>query len=580
MTNRKKEMIQAASGEKPADLVLKNGKVINVMNLQMEQADVAIVDGKIAGVGRYFGREEIDVTGKYIAPGFIDGHVHIESSMMTPHHFANELVKHGVTAAVTDPHEIANVSGADGIRFMLEDSANAPIDIFAMLPSCVPATPFEHAGARLTADDLRPFYDHPRVFGLAEVMDYPSVLKQEDDMLEKLVDAEKQRGRIDGHGAGFDETALNVYRAAGILTDHECTTAEEAAERIRKGFYVMMREGSAAKDLLQLLPAVTTANARRFLYCTDDKHIDEIEADGSIDAHIRMSIRHGMDPLQAIQLATLNAAECFKLHSRGAVAPGYEADLVVLDDLENVTVRHVLKDGHPVVKDQFLLKPAEPASVMPESVQNTVNITEIGAEQLRVKNENAAEALTIAFTPHSLLTEKTSLKLPVQSGAFTADVTQDTWKMAVIERHHGTGHIGTGFIQGLGLKEGAIAGTVAHDSHNLVVAGSNDTDMLRAIETIREMQGGLAAVKDGKVLASVQLEVAGLMTNRGQQQVTEDLHRLDEALEKLGAAGDFHPLSALSFMCLPVIPSLKLTDLGYFDAAKGKHVTITGAETE
>ncbi|AOM83720.1 adenine deaminase [Salisediminibacterium beveridgei] len=568
------EQIRIASGKEKADLVMKNAKVVNVFSLEVIEADVAVHNGLIAGVGNYSGKQEVDVNGQYMVPGLVDGHVHIESSMVQPQRFAQVVVPHGVTTIVTDPHEIANVSGAQGVQFMLDDSAGISLDANFMLPSCVPATPFENAGAKLTAVDLRTFYSHERVLGLAEVMDYPSVENTAPDMMDKLMDAGNKRGHIDGHGAGLPEAKLNVYRTAGVKTDHECTTAEEAKARIRAGFYVMIRQGSAAKDLDALLPAVNANNARKFMFCTDDKHIDELMERGSIDDHIRLAVKQGMDPLQAIQIATLNACECYGFSDKGAIAPGYQADFILLNDLSAFEIDRVYKNGECVAKNGELLVMKEIESDLPAAVKNTVTIPKITPELLKIQANPSGEALTIELTPHSLVTGKKQFKLPVKESFFEADPTQDVWKMAVVERHHNTGNIGLGFIKGLGLAGGAIAGTIAHDSHNLVAAGDSDEDLALAIQHAAALGGGLVVVRNGQILGELSLDIGGLMSSKPVAEVLRGLKQVDQALEKLGFQGEFHPFSALSFMCLPVIPSLKLTDMGYFDSDRGEHVPV------
>jgi adenine deaminase len=566
--------IHVANKVAPADLVIKNGKIVNVFTLEIEEGDVAIYNGMIVGIGNYEGKKEIDAKGKYVVPGLIDGHVHIESSMVPPHKFSDVVIPHGVTTVITDPHEIANVTGTDGIQFMIQDSERVPLDVLFMLPSCVPATPFEHSGATLTAEDLAPFYDHERVLGLAEVMDYPSTAAGVPDMMAKLHDALSKEKLIDGHGAGLDAEAMNVYGTARITTDHECTTAEEAAERIKKGLYVLIREGSAAKDLQALIPQVNATNARRFLFCTDDKHLDELIAEGSIDANIRLAVKHGLDPLLAIQLATLNAAECYGLKTKGAIAPGYLADLLLVNDLDSFTISHVFKNGELVAEDGKALPEDLDERHLPEKLTNTVNTPEVNLEKLAIPASSLGQAYAIKLQPNSLVTEKIIVEPPQYKGNFISSPADGLLKLAVIERHHQTGNIGLGFIQGLGLKEGAIALTVAHDSHNLVVAGADDKDMLIAINEVEKMKGGMVIVKHGEPIASLPLTIAGLMSASSIEETLAKMKGVDEALVELGFIGNFNPFSALSFMCLPVIPQLKLTDMGYFDCTLGTHLNI------
>ncbi|WP_444685585.1 adenine deaminase [Alkalicoccus luteus] len=569
----RRSIIKTAANEQQADLVLKRASIVNVFSGEIETGDIAIQDGIIAGIGEFTGKEELDVNGRYVVPGLIDGHVHIESSMVSPARFSDVVVPKGVTTVVTDPHEIANVKGAEGIRYMLDDSENVPLDVRFMLPSCVPATPFEHAGAELNAADLRPFYEHPRVIGLAEVMNYPAVEQRDDDMMKKLADAEGRGLNIDGHGAGFAARQVNVYAAAGITTDHECTTADEALERVRNGMYVIIREGSAAKDLRQVLPAVTAKNARRFLFCTDDKHLDELIDDGSIDASIRIAVNEGLDPVTAVQMATLHAAECFQLHTKGAVAPGRDADLLIVDDLHDFCPSHVFCGGKLTAEEGRLSAGSSEQVPPPEALITSVNLKPFQQEELKVKAEKE-EALCIEYRPDSIVTGKGFYRLPIKGGYFQQDPAQDMMKLVVLERHHETGHIGVGFIKGLKFTKGAFALTTAHDSHNIVAAGFSDEEIELAVKTVEDMQGGLALVIDGEVEAAMQLDIGGLMSSADAQSAAADLKQVEHSFTKAGFHGSFNPISALSFMCLPVIPSLKLTDMGYFDSELGEHRSV------
>ncbi|CAM3835671.1 adenine deaminase [Alkalicoccus chagannorensis] len=572
MTNQLNQ-IQTADKQKPADLVFKQAQVVHVLSKEIETADVAVTDGKIVGIGSYEGREEVEMKGRYLAPGFIDGHVHIESSMVSPVRFGGVLLRHGVTSVITDPHEIANVGGIEGVQYMLDDAARTPLNTYFMLPSCVPATPFENSGAVLTAADLLPLYENNQVIGLAEVMDYPSVAASSPDMMQKIKDAATAGGNIDGHGAGFTPHQVNVYTAAGVQTDHECTTASEALDRIRRGMYVMIREGSAAKDLEALLPAVTEANARRFLFCTDDKHLDALLADGSIDDSIRLAVSYGMDPLTALQLATVNAAECFGLQEKGVVAPGYDADLVILDDLESLQVQAVYTNGVKRAEHGELTEAEAPPVDVPERLTHSVQTTPLSEDALAVAAGSGA-VRCIDYEPNSIVTGHAAVHLPEKDGQLLADPAQDIMKMTVMERHQQKGSIGLGFIRGLTFDTGAFALTVAHDSHNLVAAGYEDNDIRIAADRIRELQGGLVLVKNGQITAEMPLPLAGLMSMKPAEEAAAELTAVEEAFRELGFSGDFNPLSALSFMCLPVIPSLKLTDMGYFDAEAGEHVSV------
>ena len=570
-----KKRIAVASKDQKADLVIKGGTIVDVYNLRLFEADVAIVDGVIAGIGSYEGEKVVDAKGKFIAPSFIDGHVHIESSMVRPSEFAKAVLPHGVTTVITDPHEIANVSGKEGIRFMLEDSEGLDLDVYVMLPSCVPATSFENAGAVLNQPDLEPFYQHPRVLGLAEVMDYPSVKNRDEKMLEKLLAATFHRNQIDGHCSGFDEDAINVYRSSGITTDHESVDRSEIDMRITRGMYVMLREGTTTKNVRELIHKVTPNNARRFLFCTDDKHIDDLIYEGSIDHNIRLAIESGMDPLQAIQLATLNAAECFRLYDRGAVIPGYRADLVILGNLEKISIEQVYKDGRLVAKEGKYIGEYGSRNIdISDKLMDSVQIGEIKEEQLQIKLGESGLARVIGVVPEQVVTKHLIEKVAVKDGLFFPDGKKDISKLVVVERHKGTGNVGLGIVKGLGLTSGAIASTVAHDSHNLVVAGTTDTDILVAIETVKQLKGGLVVVNHGEVIGKMELSISGLLSDRDFLSASRELKQLNAALDKILSKPNPHLFIALSFLSLPVIPSLKLTDQGLFDVDIFSHVNV------
>nr|WP_206435555.1 adenine deaminase [Siminovitchia acidinfaciens] len=569
-----KKRIDVAAKRVPADLVIKNGKVINVFTREIVTEDIAIVDGYIAGTGTFEGYETVDASGKYIVPGFIDGHVHIESAMVIPSEFSNVVLPHGVTTIVADPHEIANVSGTEGIDFMLKASEDIPLEVLLMLPSCVPATPFENAGATLEHSDLEPYYSHPKVIGLGEVMDYPSVLYKDDKMLDKIMDASLKDKHIDGHASGIDADGINVYMSSGIRTDHECVTSEEALVRMRKGMYVMLREGSAAKDLITLLKAVNENNARRCLFVTDDKHLDEIIDEGSIDFNVKTAIQEGLDPLLAIQMATLNAAECFGLKTKGAIAPGYEADFLLLNDLQTVDIDSVYKGGKLVAKDGDVIKPSKSSTAPPAIITDSVNISPVSLKDLKVKMSEGNMANIIKIKPKMIVTNHLIEEVDVIDGYFQPSIGKDQLKIAVIERHYRTGNIGLGIIKGLGIKNGAIASTVAHDSHNIVAAGTNDDDLLKAIQATADMKGGLAVVEDRSLLASLPLPVAGLMSDKDYRVINEQIRELNDALVKIGCSMEFNPFITLAFLALPVIPELKLTDIGLFDVKTFQHIDI------
>jgi adenine deaminase len=572
-----KKKLAAAAKKTKADVVIINGKIIDVFNGEIIEETIAITDGVIVGIGDYEGEQTIDANGKYISPGFIDGHVHIESAMVTPYQFSNVVIPHGVTTVIADPHEIANVSGANGIKFMIDSAKNVPLNTYFMLPSCVPATPFENAGANLSAQDLQPFYEEDSVLGLAEVMDFPSVFNQEPDMMEKLINANQLGKKIDGHAAGISGDPLNIYLTAGIKTDHECVTPEEAYDRLKRGMYVMLREGSAAKDLLALLPVVTERNARRCLFVTDDKHLDDLIAEGSIDYSIYLCIKKGLDPMLAYQMATINAAECFGLKTKGAIAPGYDADLVLLNDLKKVTIDQVFIKGQLIAAKGSCIESSENTSspiTIPPSLTDTVKLNEFSLDHLQLPSPDNANANVIEIIPNKIITKHIVEEIESNNGLFQPSIEKDQLKLAVFERHAYTGNIGLGIAKGFGLTSGAIATTVAHDSHNVVALATNDQDLHKAIEVMKKLGGGMVVIKDNEILASLQLEIAGLMTATPFAQVNDQLKQIDKALIKIGFKGGFNPFLTLSFLALPVIPELKLTDLGLFQVKNFQHIPV------
>ncbi|MGM0875203.1 MAG: adenine deaminase [Bacillota bacterium] len=571
-----KRKLSTAAKKTKADLVIKNGKIIDVFNGDVIEETIAITDGVIVGIGDYEGEQTIDAEGKYISPGFIDGHVHIESAMVTPYQFSHVVVPHGVTTVIADPHEIANVSGSKGIQFMIETAKHIPLNIYFMVPSCVPATPFENAGAILSAEDLQPFYEDESVLGLGEVMDFPSVFNQEETMLKKLIAANRLTKKIDGHAAGISGDPLNVYLTAGIKTDHECVTPEEAYDRLKRGMYVMFREGSAAKDLASLLPVVTERNARRCLFVTDDKHLDDLIAEGSIDYSISLSIKEGLDPMLAYQMATINAAECFGLKTKGAIAPGYDADLIFINDFETVEIDRVFIQGK-LIAEKGLCIGSEILTndiMIPNTLTNTVHLKEYVVDDLQIECPNYAKANIIEIIPNKIITRHIVEEIETCNGFFQPSIDKDQLKIAVFERHTYTGNIGLGIVKGFGLKEGAIATTVAHDSHNVVALATNDDDLYKATEMMTSMGGGMVVVKNEKVLASLPLEISGLMTADPFEVVNNKLKLIDQALKEIGFKENFNPFLTLSFLALPVIPELKLTDLGLFQVKDFKHINV------
>ncbi|MCX8002038.1 MAG: adenine deaminase [Anoxybacillus mongoliensis] len=565
--------LAVAAKKQLADVVVKNGKIINVFTHEIVQADVAIADGKIVGIGEYDGQTVIDAKGKYVCPGLIDGHVHIESSMVTPSEFARVVVPHGVTTVITDPHEIANVSGTKGIEFMLNDSNDIPLDVYVMLPSCVPATTFEHAGATLHAEHLTPLFSHPRVLGLAEVMDYPSLLQGKQQMLAKLSAAYAAGKLIDGHLAGLDETAVNVYRSANVHTDHECVTVDEALTRVQRGMYVLIREGSVAKDLNKLLPAVNTYNARRFLFCTDDKHIDELVNEGSIDHHIRLAIQAGIEPMTAIQMATLNAAECYRLYTKGAIAPGYDADFLFVEDLQSFSITHVYKKGTLVAENGCATFSVAKTTSVDKTIIQSVHTKKVTKEDVQIPFTSGNCANVIKIVPNHLHTKRLITEVDIKNGVFQPSIERDLLKLVVAERHRGLG-VGVGIVNGFHLKKGAIASSIAHDSHNIIATGTNDDDIINAIEHIQHINGGLVVVENGRVLADLPLEIGGLMTSKSYEEVLKQLQTIHNALIAIGASSEFNPFITLAFLALPVIPELKLTDQGLFDVSSFQFIDV------
>ncbi|MFT8390977.1 MAG: adenine deaminase [Sporolactobacillus sp.] len=565
--------IHTASGAQPADLLIKNGQLVDVFSGRLMQTDIAIADGKIVGLGNdYQAKTVIDATGKIISPTLIDAHVHIESSLLAPGAFADVLAVRGVTTVITDPHEIANVLGTEGIRFMIERARTAAVDIFFMLPSSVPATSFEHNGAVLQAQQLEPLFADPAVLGLAEVMDYPAVMQADGVMIDKLLMAQRHSAPIDGHAAGLDEQGVNVYKAAGIGTDHECVCADEAEARLARGMYVMIRQGTVAKDLPQLIDVVTPANSRRFLFCTDDKYPDDLIHEGSVDANVRLAIAHGLDPITCIQMASINAAECYGLQHKGALAPGYEASFLLLDDLSSFTVNQVYIKGKLVATHGKLAHPSAAPTDKPAA--HPLAFPKLTAEQLRLPFEQGEKAHIIGIIPNSLVTENIIDNVSVHDGAFCFESSNGVQKIAVIERHHHLGTIGLGLVKGFEMTSGALATTIAHDSHNLVVTGCSDEDMIAAAERLRAIDGGMVVINNGKVLAELALPIAGLMTDAPAEQVAAALLGLRQAASSLGASDAFNPFLTLSFLSLPVIPDLKLTDTGLFDVRAFEHIPV------
>jgi adenine deaminase len=559
------EIIKAAHGEKPVDLLLTNARIINVFAGEVVPGAVAVSDGMIVGFGQYEAKNVVDLKGRYVAPGFIDGHVHIESSMTCVSEFARAVVVHGTTTVAADPHEIANVLGSAGIEYMLQSAEQQPMNIYFTLPSCVPATDMETAGARLTAEDLRPFLNRERIIALAEMMNYPGVIYRDPDVLDKISAARRQKKPIDGHAPGLKGPELYAYVSTGIQSDHECTTEQEAREKLMAGMYIMIRQGTCAKNLQALLPAVNEKTARRMMWCSDDRHPHDLISEGHIDSIVYEAIGSGLDPILAIQMATLNPAEYFKLDHLGAIAPGKQADLVVFADLKKPVIEAVYCQGILTAENGEVAAriQAPPAAAIAPSMNVDLDRIDFGISADR------RQVRVIAIVPEQVITRQIVEEITVKNNQAVSDPSKDILKMAVVERHTGSGNIGKGFVKGFGLKHGALASSVAHDSHNIIVVGVTDEDMRAAVEAVVKMGGGLAAVSDAKLLAGLPLPIAGLMSLEPVRVVRDRLERLIEITHEMGAALE-DPFMTLSFMALPVIPELKLTDKGLIDVNKFK----------
>ncbi|MGC7871026.1 adenine deaminase [Desulfosporosinus sp. SYSU MS00001] len=567
MVSSFRQRMDESRGLARLDLILKRARLVNVFSGEIHETDIGIHEGMFVGIGTYEDAERVqDLGGDYVVPGLIDGHVHIESSHLCPEEFCSLLLTHGVTTAVVDPHEIANVLGVQGIHYILDSIEDLPFNAFVALPSCVPATELETSGARLRADDLKEFLDHPRVIGLGEVMDYPGVLAAKEEMVAKL---ELPLRFKDGHAPGISPQDLNAYYRAGIHTEHECSTVEEARERLRRGFYVMLREGSAAKNLRNLLPAVTPENSGQCLLVTDDRHPRDLIQEGSIDHLVRLAIQEGVNPVRVIQMATINTARAIGLSRLGAVAPGYQADFAILKDLNRFEIEEVYWRGK---RQSHRGEPPRFTRSSSKGLTASVHIGNRSLDQLNVKIDSkglhSARVRVIGVQGHSLVTSELVRDLPIINHCISADPAQKIAKIAVLERHHKTGNVGIGFVEGLGLTKGAIASTVAHDSHNLVVVGMSDEEMNLAIQTCVEMGGGLCLIEDEQVIGKLPLPIAGLMSDQDAYSVARTLSEIHEQAHSLGVFETIDPFMTLAFLSLPVIPELKLTDLGLVNAAK------------
>ena len=570
------DIINVARGLEKADLVIKNANIVNVLSEEIHKGDIAICDGVIAGIGEnYSGEKEIDINGAYVTPSFIDGHVHLESTMMLPKEFAKTVLPAGTTTVIIDPHEISNVLGLHGISFMHEAVKNLPMNIYTMLPSCVPATPFETSGFDLNSYDLSLLIDKPWVLGIAEMMNFPGVLNRDKNVMAKLELAKSRGKRIDGHAPYLSGKDLCGYIASGVKSDHECTTPEEAIEKLRLGVYVMIREGTAAKDLDALIPVLKTSNTRKCIFVTDDRHPADLKE--HINGMVRRVVEAGVDPIKAVQVASLNTAEYFGLKDLGAIAPGYKADLLVLPDLKSFRPDIVLKDGKVVAQDGKLAVEIPDSDAI--STRNSVNVRWITMDDFKIpaEGDGLKKVRALEVIPHQLITKSVLSDVKVVDGNAVSNVDTDTLKICVIERHRATGNIGKGFVKGFNLKCGAIASTVAHDSHNMIVIGTNDFDMYTAAVALIKCQGGKVVVKDGEIISQLPLPIAGLMSDREFDFVVEKCDELNKASHSIGCELE-DPFMTMGFLSLPVIPELKITDKGVFDTNKFDFVDIFNDE--
>jgi adenine deaminase len=555
-------IIRVARGEEEAELLMKNARLVNVLSGEIHETDVAVASSRVVGLGEYEAKEVLDLRGSYLCPGLIDGHVHIESSMLRIPEFARVVVPHGTTTVVADPHEIANILGLDGILYMMESSKGSPLEVYFMLPSCVPSTELETAGSRLMSYDISPLLREDWVVGVAEMMNYPGVLDRNGDVLARIAIAGGKR--VDGHAPRLSGKDLNAYIAAGIASDHESSSLEEAREKLQRGMYVMIREGSVARNMEALLELVTPKNARRCMLVSDDNDPAQLLEHGHMDHIVRKAIGLGLEPVLAIQMATINAAEYFGLRDLGAVAPGYRADMVVFDDFDSFRIEKVFRGGRLVSENGEMLDMGGERRPVP--LRGTVNVSWIELEHFRIQAEGR-KARVIELTPNQLVTRQVVHPVKTVDGVAVADVERDILKLAVIERHLASGNTGLGFVKGFGLKRGALASSVAHDSHNIIVVGTNDEDMTTAAVQIVKMQGGLVVAAEGEVLATVPLPIAGLMSEKSAKELRVEVENIEKAARDAGCTVST-PFMAMSFLALPVIPRLKLTDKGLVDVKK------------
>lgn len=572
-----KKLIDTAAGRIPAELVIRNARVVDVYSGEVIPGDIAVTGGLIAGVGSYEGETVIDAQGRYAAPGFIDSHIHIESSYVTPEELGRLLVPHGAATIVADPHEICNVCGLAGLDYMEAAARNTALDIRYMLPSCVPATPFEHAGAVLDAQALAEAMDQKNVLGLGEFMDFVAVTNADEAALDKLMVAKTHGKPIDGHSPGLAGRALSAYAAAGVRTDHECSTVDELRQRVQRGMYVLLREGSACHDLENLLAGVTEENSRRCLLCSDDRQPKTIFEKGHLDHHLRLCVQAGLSPVTALRMATLNAAECYGLSDRGAIAPGLRADIVLLDDLKDFRVRQVFIEGKEVARDGVYLLPVKRADA--SGVANTMHVRDFSEDRLKL-HLTGNRVYTIDLVPGGVLTKKGVATVVTDSeGDFIYNPDQDIVKISVVERHKGTGNVASALLRGYGLRRGAVALSVAHDSHNIIVVGASNREMAFAVEQLIAQNGGIVLVEGDRVLGSMPMPIGGIMSDQSGEWVRDKLDELHHiACEQLGIGLSVEPLMTLCFMSLVVIPQVKLTDSGLFDLGQFAFISLEADE--
>ena len=566
-------LIDVAAGRVPADTVIQNCKVIDVYSGEIVEGDIALCDGKIAGIGRYEGRETVDAQGLYAAPGFIDSHIHIESSYVSPEEISRLLVPHGGTTIIADPHEIVNVCGLRGLDYMIEAAKGTALDIKYMMPSCVPATPFEHSGAVIDAAAMQAPIDRAEILGLGEFMNFPGVISADGPTLDKLVLAQRHGKLVDGHAPAVNGKDLNAYACTGILADHECATVEEMHERIRCGMYVMLREGSACHNLRTMLKGVTPGNAHRCVLCSDDRQPKTMLHEGHLDNHLRICVEEGLDSITAIQMATLNAAQCFRLYDRGAIAPGKRADIVLLEDLKDFRVRKVWTAGKLTAEDGRYLPEVRHTDI--SAVKGSVIVKDFSADKLKM-HLTSGHVNVIGILPGGVVTQKQTADVQLdEEGNFVRDPAADLVKVAVVERHQSTGNVAVGFLRGYGIQSGAVALSIAHDSHNIIVVGVSDEEMAFAVEQLRAQEGGIVLVRDGKVIESMPMPIAGLMSGQSGEWVDKKLTAIHEkAYHELGVNADVEPVMTLCFMSLAVIPEVKLTDMGLFDVTKFSFIPL------